>query len=53
MRPVIPDPDGLIIWARDNERLPVADVQPPQPRAVEWMQKYREHILLDLENKCS
>ena len=53
LTPVVPNPDGLIIRARDNQGLPVTDVQPSQPSAVERVQEYCEHILFNLlEEKC-
>ena len=47
--PIVPNSDGLIIRARDNQRLPVANVQTSQTSAVERVQKYGEHILFNLQ----
>ena len=46
--PVVPNPDGLIIRARDNQGLPVTNVQPSQASAVERVQENCEHILFGL-----
>lgn len=46
--PIVPDSNGLIIRSRDDQRLPVTNVQASQTSAVERVQKYGEHILFNL-----